>query len=84
MPHTTRKRKPTGERKTPAKPRQAPAKVQRTVALGERNPDTLPDGTQARESHADNERGTRRWARIRKEVMAVGSGNHHYTGWGNT
>ncbi len=80
MPH---KRAP-GKRKAPVKATQSPVKVKTTVGLGERNPDTLPDGSQARESHADNERGTRRWATIRKEVMAVGSRNHHYTGWGNT
>lgn len=84
MPHTTRKRK-TGERtkrkpqETPVQAARKPAKAVRTYGLGERNPETLPNGLQSHESHADNVRGTQRWARIRASVM---TGGPKYTGYG--
>lgn len=45
----------------------------RAYGLGERNPETLPDGTNGRESESDNARNTRRWTTLRKLVQAGAS-----------
>lgn len=36
------------------------------LKLGERNPDTLPNGTRANESFDENETESRRWRVLRK------------------
>jgi hypothetical protein len=84
MPHTTRKRASGNrtKRQPQEAPRKAPqkaAKATRTYGLGERNPETLPNGHQHWETHSDNERATARWAKIRASVM---TGGPKYTGYG--
>lgn len=81
MPVQRPKRKGKGKpaAKTAPKPPQKAAKPTRTYGLGERNPETLPNGLPAFESHHENIRNTKRWNRIRAEVMTGGS---KYTGHG--
>lgn len=43
----------------------------RPFALGERRPDTLPDGTNGRESFEDNREGTKRWAKRGKLARGI-------------
>jgi hypothetical protein len=39
--------------------------INRAYGLGERNPDTLPDGSRSKEDHHENEAKTRRWNAVR-------------------
>lgn len=45
----------------------------RAYGIGERNPETLPDGTGARESEYDNAVGTARWTKLGKLVRSGAS-----------
>lgn len=45
---------------------------QRGYLIGERNPATLPDGSNSRENPRENEVGTRRWRAARAWAMQPG------------
>lgn len=80
MPHTTRKRKT--QRKPQEASKKAPqkaVKATRTYALGERNPETLPNGHEHWETPGENARNTKRWNKIRSLCM---TGGGKYTGHG--
>lgn len=51
----------------------------RTYGLGERNPETLPDGSKGKETPQENKRNTQRWNKIRGAIMHKGT---KYTGHG--
>lgn len=46
--------------------------AQRGYRIGERNPATLPDGSNSRETPRENQVGTRRWRAARAWAMQPG------------